>query len=237
MRIGILQTDSVRAEFQNDFGDYPDMFRRLLLDADPGLEFADYDVEHGQYPEHIDECDAYLITGSRDSVYDDQDWIRTLAAFVGELHQARVKLVAICFGHQLVAHFFGGETRPADVGWGVGVKESEVVARREWMEPPVDRVRLLVSHKDQVLSLREGAEVFATSEYCPVAGYTIGDHIFAVQGHPEFVKGYSQALIDWRREVLGEECAEAGIQSLREETDEQVVANWIVNFLKKGVSA
>ena len=33
MRIGILQTDSVREEFQDAFGDYPGMFRSLLSQA------------------------------------------------------------------------------------------------------------------------------------------------------------------------------------------------------------
>jgi GMP synthase-like glutamine amidotransferase len=235
MRIGILKTDSVRPEFQDDFGDYPDMFRRLLLAADPSLEFTDYDVQRGEYPEHIDACDAYLITGSRDSVYDDEDWIRALADFVDGLHRARRKLIAICFGHQLVAHFLGGETQPADVGWGVGVKTSDVVKQPPWMDPPADSVRLLVSHKDQVTRLPDGAEVFAMSGYCPVAGYTLGEHIFAVQGHPEFAKGYSRSLIDWRRQLLGERCADAGLESLAEPTDEQLVASWIVNFIRTGV--
>ena len=31
MRIGILKTDSVRAEFQREFGDYPAMFRAMLI--------------------------------------------------------------------------------------------------------------------------------------------------------------------------------------------------------------
>ena len=234
MRIGILKTDTVRAEFQDDFGDYPDMFRQLLLAADPGLDFTNYDVQRGEYPGSLAACDAYLITGSRDSVYDNQRWIGDLAVFVGELHRARHKLIAICFGHQLVAHFLGGETRPAEVGWGVGVKMSEVVRRPAWMDPPADNIRLLVSHKDQVSKLPDGAEVFATSAYCPVAGYTIGDHVFAVQGHPEFDPGYARALIEWRRALLGEDCAEAGLESLGSATDERLVARWIVNFITTG---
>ena len=46
------------------------------------LEIRDYDVQRGEYPASIDECDAYLITGSRESVYDDQPWIHRLAEFV-----------------------------------------------------------------------------------------------------------------------------------------------------------
>ena len=31
MHIGILKTDTVRPEWVPDFGEYPDMFKRLLL--------------------------------------------------------------------------------------------------------------------------------------------------------------------------------------------------------------
>ena len=107
MKLGILKTDAVRPEWVPEFGEYPDMFIGLLRLADPALEFRVYDVEEGVYPEDIDEVDAYLITGSKSSVYDDQPWIATLMEFVRELDRRRKKLVGICFGHQLVAQALG----------------------------------------------------------------------------------------------------------------------------------
>ena len=163
MRIGILKTDSVREEFQHEFGDYPAMFRAVLMASadDVPIEFRDYDVQRGEYPASIDECDAYLITGSRESVYDDQPWIHRLAQFVQELDAARHTLVGICFGHQLIAHVLGGETRAAETGWAVGVQDTQVLSPAEWMLPYRERFGLLSSHKDQVVRLPERAEVFA----------------------------------------------------------------------------
>ena len=145
MRIGILKTDSVRAEFQREFGDYPAMFRAMLMASadDIPIEFQDYDVQRGEYPASLDECDAYLITGSRESVYDDKPWIHRLAQFVRELDAAQHPLVGICFGHQLIAHVLGGETRQADVGWAVGVHETVVVSPRG-MDAAVPRTLRLV---------------------------------------------------------------------------------------------
>ena len=46
--------------------------------ADPTINLRFYDVVLDHYPESIDECDGYLITGSKLSVYDAEDWIRKL---------------------------------------------------------------------------------------------------------------------------------------------------------------
>jgi len=233
MRIGILKTDSVREEFQSEFGDYPAMFRAMLLASadDVVIEFHDYDVQQGEYPASLDECDGYLITGSRESVYDDQPWIHRLAEFVRQLDAERHKLVGICFGHQLIAHVLGGETRAADVGWAVGVQETQVVSPTQWMLPYRERFGLLSSHKDQVVRLPERAEVFASTALCPYSGFTIGDHILTFQGHPEFSKGYSRALMDLRRELLGEPRYSTGVESLGAPVHQTLVGRWIINFV------
>ena len=152
MHLGILKVDSVRSEFVDEFGDYPDMFRQLLLQANPSLQISVFDVQRGEIPTP-DDCDGYLITGSRDSVYDDLPWIPLLIEFVAKLRDQKIKLAAICFGHQLVAHFFGGKVGPAKAGWAVGVHASDIVERRSWMTPEVASLNLLSSHKDQVCLL------------------------------------------------------------------------------------
>ena len=50
MHVGILKTDAVRPEWVPDFGEYPDMFKRLLLEADSSVSFAVWDVEEGVHP-------------------------------------------------------------------------------------------------------------------------------------------------------------------------------------------
>ncbi len=233
MRIGILKTDSVREEFQGEFGDYPAMFRAMLMASadDEPIEFRDYDVQRGEYPASLDECDAYLITGSRESVYDDKPWIHRLAEFVQQLDAARHTLVGICFGHQLIAHVLGGETRAADAGWAVGVQETQVLSPADWMLPYRERFGLLSSHKDQVVRLPERAEVFASTLHCPNSGFTIGEHILTFQGHPEFSKGYSRALIELRRELLGESGYSTGVESLAKPVHQSMVGRWIINFI------
>ena len=135
LHLGILQTDHVRPEFQAAHGDYTDMFHRLFQAVDADVRFTDYDVQVA-VPDTI-ECDAYVITGSKDSVYHDLPWLPPLVEFLEQVLAARKKIIGVCFGHQLMAHFFGGHVAPADQGWGVGVHTTRVLQQHEWMQPPI----------------------------------------------------------------------------------------------------
>lgn len=236
LALAILRTDEVLPQFVDAHGDYPDMFSRLLRAAAQEREVPltlcidSFDVRVEDYPAP-DAFAGYLITGSRASVYDDEPWIAALARYLERVLEADRKIVGICFGHQLVAHFFGGETVAARQGWAVGVQENRAITREAWMEPPGERLNLLSSHKDQVSRLPHGARLIAASDFCPVSGFVMGEQVMTLQGHPEFHRDYSRDLMEMRRELLGEEAFATGMASLDKETDENKAAHWILNFL------
>ncbi|RLA55160.1 MAG: GMP synthase [Gammaproteobacteria bacterium] len=234
MKLGILKTDAVRPQWVPRFGEYPDMFIALLGNLDPDLEFAVYDVEQREYPAAIDEVDAYLITGSKSSVYDDKPWIGILMDFVCELHRRHKKLVGICFGHQLVAHALGGKAGKSPRGWGVGLHTHRFSTAPPWHDQGEMAFDILVSHQDQVLKAADGARVLAGSEFCENAVCQIGDHILTFQGHPEFVPAYLREIMEFRRERIGEQAYAAGMASLASAPETQRVARWILNFLEPG---
>ena len=231
MHIGILQADQVDPELRARFGDYPAMFVDTIGDGMghmPTFEF--FDVRRGCYPGLIDDCDGYLITGSRASVYDDEPWIARLLGFVRELHDAGAKTVGICFGHQLVAQALGGAVGRSPRGWGVGVHTWTAVRHEPWMHPALGEFRLLASHQDQVEALPPGARLLASSAFCLNAAFAVGDHTLALQGHPEFTKAYAEFLMHRRRPLLGA-AFEPGIRSLDQPTDASAIARWIAQFL------
>jgi GMP synthase-like glutamine amidotransferase len=232
MKIGILKTDAVRPEWVPRFGEYPDMFMALLGRLNPELEFAVYDVEQGEYPAALDEVDAYLITGSKSSVYDDKPWIATLREFVRKLHRRRRKLVGICFGHQLVAEALGGKVEKSPKGWGVGLHSYTFGQQPVWHDRGPPSFDVLVSHQDQVVKNASEAEVLAGSAFCENAVCQIGDHILTFQGHPEFVPGYSRELLDYRRAQIGEEAYREGVTSLAREPQSERIGRWILAFLR-----
>lgn len=69
MKIGILVCDHVSNKYLPIGGDYSDMFNTLL----PTLDTVNYDVCKGIFPQSPSECDGYLVTGSKYSVYDQKD--------------------------------------------------------------------------------------------------------------------------------------------------------------------
>lgn len=231
MIVGVLQADSVLAQFQEKHGNYPEMFRRTLGRVDPGVEFKDYNVELGEYPSNLDDCDGYVITGSKKSVYDDEPWIQHLSDFVRALHDRRKKMVGICFGHQMVAHVLGGKTEPERQGWGVGIHQYQIITKHDFMRPGADEFGLLASHKDQVTELPDDAELLATSKFCPNAMFRIGEHILTFQGHPEFTREYARDLMQMRAETLGEDIFQAGIASLQHGLHGELVSQWIIRFI------
>ena len=64
----------------------------------------------------------------------------------------------------------------------------------------------------------------------------INDHALSIQGHPEFSRDYSRALMELRRDQIDSRVIEAGIDSLQWRVDDNEVFRWMVRFLE-GVAA
>lgn len=234
MRIGILETGQPPDELITKHGDYPEMFERLLRNADPALEFAVYHVTGEQLPGDVDECDAWLITGSRHGVYDDLPWIEPLKRFLKAAYDAGVPIVGICFGHQILAEALGGRATKSDKGWGLGVEQYNVHQKPGWMTGIDGEFALHALHQDQVTELPADAEVLAGSDFCPYAVLAYGGNAISIQPHPEFPTEYLRDMIEHRRATsLSEAEADAGLAALGTPVHARQAAEWIVNFLKE----
>lgn len=231
MKLGILQCDSVLTEYQSTFGNYPEMFIQLFQQCDSDMTFHTYNIEQGEYPAKDNECDAYITTGSKASVFENLPWLNEFKIFIQRLYTKKIKLIGICFGHQLIAEVFGGKTEKSNKGWGIGVSVNTVLSKARWMRPPLDSLNIIVSHQDQVTRLPEGAALLVTSKFCPNYCYQLGDSILAIQGHPEFSKDYAETLMRHRKKKIGNDVFQVGLTSLSKPTDDQVFTKWVINFI------
>lgn len=229
--IGLLnayQCDPVPKDYQIEYGR---MFLAFLKENLPDVEIKVYKVALGEWPRSVTECAGWIITGSPKGAYEQDEWIVRLARFVQDCHSQKQKLVGVCFGHQLIAQALGGKAEKSHRGWGVGVQDFAVRSQKSWMTPSLQQCSLLFSHQDQVTRLPAEAIWLAESQFCPYQMYSIGDHIFSMQGHPEFTPDFVKGRLDSRIELLGKELHQSACSSLTKPTQSRQIATWIKNFL------
>jgi len=236
MHIGIIQCDDVLDQYQPEFGNYPAMLQNLFLSVDPELRFTVYAAHKMELPEHLDECDAYLSTGSIRSAYDELDWITQLIEFLRQVDHAEKKFVGICFGHQLFAKAFGGLVEKSPHGWGVGISFNDIIEPQPWMQPFQSKMDLIVSHQDQITQLPEDTKVLARSDFCDYYMLQRGNHILTMQGHPEFSVGYITMLANSRLERIGASRIRQAMTSLKAPADDTLMTQWILNFMRNEIS-
>jgi GMP synthase-like glutamine amidotransferase len=221
MKLGLLLCDHVSPELRPAFGDYPDMFERLLPDA----EIRSFDLTAGDFPSDLESNDAWIGAGSRLSVYDDFEWIHRFKELLRRIDADRRKYVGVCFGAQMIGEALGGRVARAPQGWQVGIKVAEMLDGA--------RFRILHCNADQIVDLAPGMRVLASAKTNPVEMVAVGDHILGFQGHPEFTNEFVTALVERRRGTLiPAEVADAGLASMKGSPDTDRLRETIVSFVE-----
>jgi GMP synthase (glutamine-hydrolysing) len=237
MKLGILICDQVHDQLQPEFGDYPAMFQGIIEQVNPQIELQFFSAVDRQLPSDIDVCDVYMTSGSRWGVNDDSLWIRELEQFIRRLYDGDKGFVGICFGHQLIATSLGGRVGKSGKGWGVGIYRSGSIIEKSWMSPFKDTLNVVVSHQDQIVELPAQTEVLASNEFCPYSMIQVNDHFLGIQGHPEFSRGYSLALMNSRKDRIPASVITQGTASLSHVADDQLSMGWLLNFLAQTVKS
>ncbi len=232
MKLGIL--NAVTPQEEQQFNVYEkEAFGAFIGKATNGFTIREYQITQGEFPATTDECDAYLLTGSSSGVYDSDTWISQLAAFIRAAYDQGRKMVGICFGHQMLAHTLGGNAQKSEKGWGMGLRQFEILERRPWMNPPLNNGQLYFCHQDQVAALPASAVLLAGSKFCPNGMFVIGDQVLGIQGHPEFSSEFMSQLIVELRGEAGERVADKAAISMKNGLpDDKILAQWVVNFLE-----
>lgn len=253
--IGILRADFGGKELISKHGLYHDMFVDLFRKVDPELEFKIYDIPQGVKPTKADECDAYIITGSRAGVYENDvfPWINELLVILLNISQQSIPQAGICFGHQALALAFGGKVAKSEKGWVVGVNsyqatnavcstytgadESEIASAAMSNELP-NKFSIIAIHQDQVIAKPPDAEVIATSDFCPIAALrSTRNNFISFQGHPEFSAGLLLEIMDRRADSIGAEKVEEARRSLEHPIQATEIAQTILHFFSKQIAS
>lgn len=225
MRAGLLVVGHVDPASVHVAGDYAELYQAVL--GPFGVEVVPYACDKGVLPASLRECDGWICSPSRLSVYDDVAWLRDVEDVLRALVREERPFVGICFGHQLLAQALGGEVRRAEVGWGVGAQDYRLLARPWFVTEDVDTITLLASHQDQVVSVPDGAVRWAEAGYCPNGGMLVGERAWTLQVHPEFTPELVDHLLAGRVALLGQDVVDRARASVRRPLDRELVAAWM----------
>jgi len=134
--------------------------------------------------------------------------VNDLAAWVPLIVDAGIPVLGICFGHQLLAHAFGGKVDFNGKGREIGTVDINVNSSGKndilFGSIPL-RFPANVSHKQSVLTLPDGAVSLAYNGHDSNHAFRLGRCAWGVQFHPEFSAAAMSGMI---REQTGDLKAE-----------------------------
>ncbi|KAL7267377.1 hypothetical protein RUND412_010038 [Rhizina undulata] len=214
IKIAILEADSPMPQTAAKFGSYGGVFTALIektlakLHADgvvkeeKAVELSYYDVVGEEaYPE-LEDVDAVWITGSRSNAFENTPWIVKLVAFVRNIleNQSRVRVVGVCFGHQIIGRALGAKVERNEKGWEAAVTEIQLTAKgKELFKKSFLKIHQM--HRDWVMTVPAGVYNLATTDICPVQGFYSPKRLFSTQGHPEFTGEIVEELVEARKKL------------------------------------
>lgn len=220
MRICILETDTYEDLPLDEHQSISEMFRSWLQPSLPEADWTSVAVHSGERLPAPDEFQGYLITGSRHGVYDELPWMSPLVEFIHQLRVSETPVAGICFGHQIMAHAFGGRVEKSERGWVLGA------------ETYGDHTAFAM-HQDQVLELPSGAAHVTGSPRCGIARIEYDFPAMSVQYHPEFSAAFMESLLDlYENDEIHPALIEAARATLENQTHVDHIADEFARFFR-----
>ncbi|OCH88016.1 class I glutamine amidotransferase-like protein [Obba rivulosa] len=230
IRVALFLCDTPIPTVRATDGDYTDIFNALLRSSFPSNSATEFSLEpyevreKMEYPDKVDDYRAIILTGSAASAYENLEWINKLIDYVAKVanEKSHIKLIGICFGHQIIARAMGKECVPNGGKWEVGPTEVALtdIGKQLFGVPTLNIQQM---HRDHVPEVPSSYHLLGSTTVAPNQGmvefYSGTDpskaspkdvHVLTLQGHPEFTRRISEVIVDARAStgVLGKDVVE-----------------------------
>ncbi|KAL2821198.1 class I glutamine amidotransferase-like protein [Aspergillus granulosus] len=213
LRIAVLECDTPPEQTNRKYGGYHGVFSKFLRESADTLAQADnegvlelafsrWDVVTEQAYPALAEVDAIVVSGSKHNSFDSHLWILKLVAFIQRaLATPHIRILGICFGHQIIARALGMDVFRNPAGWEIAVCPVDLTEAGKGVFG-VEGLQIHQMHRDAVRIPASPLDTDITplgrSDVCEVQGMYSPGRFITVQGHPEFTEDIVEEIITLR---------------------------------------
>lgn len=161
-----------------DFGSqYTQLIARRVRELNIYCEIHPYN----KIPTSVDDYKAVVLSGSPQSVRGDD----ALHPDLSEIRNIK-PLLAVCYGAQYLAHFYGGNVAPSNTREYGRANLSYIKTNDSFFEGISEGSQVWMSHSDTIKTLPTNGVLLASTHDVENAAYKIeGETTYAIQFHPE----------------------------------------------------
>ncbi|KAK8051023.1 hypothetical protein PG993_002408 [Apiospora rasikravindrae] len=255
LRLAILEADTPVPGVLAKYGKYGSVFAHLFRQAcapeplESRLALSAHDVvnDPSSYPDP-ETLDAVLITGSKHSAFESDDWILRLVAYTKRLleapaaaredgdggRRAPVRVIGVCFGHQIVGRALGAPVGRSDRGWELSVVDMALTDEGKRIFGG-ETLKIHHMHRDIISEYPKGTIPLAHTAVCATQAMYIPKRMIALQGHPEFTEDMVRELLEMRHNsgIIPDGVYEDAIGRVANAHDGVAIARAFLKFLQE----
>ncbi|MFH1254870.1 MAG: glutamine-hydrolyzing GMP synthase [bacterium] len=156
---------------------------KLLADSARGCgvysEIVNFDISAEEIKRR--RPSGLIISGGPDSVY-----AKNALSPDKKIFGLGIPILGVCYGHQLIAHSLGGKVSKGEKGEYGRIELSVLKNKNSVFEGMNKKIKVWMSHRDQVIKMPRGFKAIAESPNCRIAAMACEEKkIFGLQFHPE----------------------------------------------------
>ncbi len=128
----------------------------------------------------IGEVKGIILSGGPQTVGDEAS-----VEYNQEIFDLDVPILGLCYGHQLIAHHFGGEVKPGKTS-EYSLANMSIINQSPLLTSLTDEEKVWMSHSDSVVEVPAGFSILGKTDTCPVVAMANDEKkLYGLQFHPE----------------------------------------------------